>query len=222
MQSRPTDDAPEADRRRRAPLPRLEPPLVSPAPRAGYDSLTPITGPVPPCLPPSPAGHPRRLPGRGAVHGALAAARLVASRCSAHIADRPRWCAPPPLRDLLAMRERTPSRAPDRALPNLRLLSRPARATARSTSAAPRGRGITVCGTPTSAHPDPDITWGLIPPAAQPPQEALPARRRPWQTTRRLGAGRQDARRHRPRQARQPRAAVAGLRHERRRLEPRT
>lgn len=64
---------------------------------------------------------------------------------------------------LVIMRERTPfPRALVERLPNLRLLITTAARNRSVDVAACAERGITVCGTPSVAHPTVDLTWGLI------------------------------------------------------------
>ncbi|RAI60466.1 D-2-hydroxyacid dehydrogenase family protein [Roseicella frigidaeris] len=68
-----------------------------------------------------------------------------------------------PLDAILAMRERTPfPRALIEQLPNLRLLVTTGARNRSIDLAACAERGITVCGTPSFAHPAVDLTWGLI------------------------------------------------------------
>ncbi|MDI3308433.1 MAG: D-2-hydroxyacid dehydrogenase family protein [Acetobacteraceae bacterium] len=68
-----------------------------------------------------------------------------------------------PFDALLIMRERTPfPRSLIERLPNLRLLITTAARNRAVDLAACAERGITVCGTPSFAHPTVDLTWGLI------------------------------------------------------------
>jgi phosphoglycerate dehydrogenase-like enzyme len=68
-----------------------------------------------------------------------------------------------PLDAILAMRERTPfPRSLIEQLPNLRLLVTTGARNRSIDLAACAERGITVCGTPSFAHPTVDLTWGLI------------------------------------------------------------
>jgi phosphoglycerate dehydrogenase-like enzyme len=68
-----------------------------------------------------------------------------------------------PFDALLIMRERTPfPRALVERLPNLRLLITTAARNRAVDVEACAERGITVCGTPSVAHPTVDLTWGLI------------------------------------------------------------
>jgi len=68
-----------------------------------------------------------------------------------------------PFDALLIMRERTPfPRALIERLPNLRLLITTGARNRAVDLEACAERGITVCGTPSFAHPTVDLTWGLI------------------------------------------------------------
>jgi phosphoglycerate dehydrogenase-like enzyme len=68
-----------------------------------------------------------------------------------------------PFDALLIMRERTPfPRALVERLPKLRLLITTAARNRAVDVEACAERGITVCGTPSVAHPTVDLTWGLI------------------------------------------------------------
>lgn len=68
-----------------------------------------------------------------------------------------------PFDTLLIMRERTPfPRSLIERLPNLRLLISTGARNRAVDLAACAERGITVCGTPSFAHPTVDLTWGLI------------------------------------------------------------
>ncbi len=68
-----------------------------------------------------------------------------------------------PFDALLIMRERTPfPRSLIERLPNLRLLITTGARNRSVDLAACAERGITVCGTPSFAHPTVDLTWGLI------------------------------------------------------------
>jgi len=68
-----------------------------------------------------------------------------------------------PFDALLIMRERTPfPRSLIERLPNLQLLITTAARNRAVDLAACAERGITVCGTPSFAHPTVDLTWGLI------------------------------------------------------------
>lgn len=68
-----------------------------------------------------------------------------------------------PFDALLIMRERTPfPRGLIERLPNLQLLITTAARNRAVDLAACAERGITVCGTPSFAHPTVDLTWGLI------------------------------------------------------------
>lgn len=68
-----------------------------------------------------------------------------------------------PFDALVIMRERTPfPRALIERLPNLRLLVTTGARNRAVDLAACAERGITVCGTPSVAHPTVDLTWGLI------------------------------------------------------------
>jgi len=68
-----------------------------------------------------------------------------------------------PFDALLLMRERTPfPRALIERLPNLRLIITTGGRNRGIDLAACAERGITVCGTPSVAHPTVDLTWGLI------------------------------------------------------------